>query len=217
MTDAPRLLDQMREAIRTRHYSYRTETQYLGWVRRFIRFHRMQHPAGMGKIEVESFLTHLAVDRQVAASTQSQALSAILFLYRDVLDKPLPWLGDVVRAKRPAYLPLVLGRSEVRALLRELTGTPWLVAMLLYGSGLRLSEALSLRVKDLDFEGKRVFVRAGKGAKDRVTMLAAPVIEPLQRHLAGVREQHDYAERSGYGGVDLPMALERKYHGATHE
>jgi integron integrase len=217
MTDAPRLLDQMREAIRTRHYSYRTEAQYLGWARRFIRFHRMQHPSGLGKIEVEAFLTHLAVDRQVAASTQNQALSAILFLYRDVLERPLPWLGDVVRAKRPAYLPLVLSRAEVGALLGELSGVPWLVAMVLYGSGLRLSEALALRVKDLDLDGKRIFVRSGKGAKDRVTMLAASTVEPFQRHLAGVREQHDYAERKGYGGVDLPMSLERKYRGAVHE
>jgi integron integrase len=217
MNEPPRLLDQMREAIRIRHYSYRTEIQYLGWARRFIRFHRMQHPAGMGKLEVESFLSHLAVDRQVASSTQNQALAAILFLYRDVLEKPLPWLGDVVRAKRPAYLPVVLSRAEVRALLAELAGVPWLVAMLLYGSGLRLSEALDLRVKDLDFEGKRVFVRSGKGAKDRVTMLAAPVIEPLRRHLAYVREQFDYAGRKGYGGVELPNALERKYRSAAHE
>lgn len=217
MADTVPLLDQVREAIRARHYSYRTEQQYVGWIRRFIRFHRLRHPAGLGQIEVEAFLTHLAVDRQVAASTQNQALSSILFLYREVLGQPLPWLGGIVRAKRPSFLPVVLGRAEVRALLDELRGVPRLVAQLLYGSGLRLSEALALRVQDVDFEGRRLFVRGGKGNKDRVTMLASSAIEPLRRHLVSVREQHDYAERKGYGGVELPFALARKYPNAAHE
>jgi integron integrase len=215
--EAPRLLEQMRDVLRTRHYSYRTEQQYIGWVRRFIKYHGLAHPAGMGHIEVEAFLTHLAVDRRVASATQAQALAAILFLYRDVLEQPLPWMADVIRAKRPDRLPVVLTRSEVRAVLAELPGIYRLIANLLYGSGLRITEALSLRVKDLDFEGRRVFVRAGKGQKDRVTVLAASIIDPLRQQLVAVREWHDYAEHRGYGGVELPFALARKYPNAEHD
>lgn len=214
---APRLLDQMREVLRTRHYSYRTEQQYLGWVRRFIQFHGLEHPAGMGHVQVEAFLTHLAVDRRVASSTQAQALAAILFLYRDVLEQPLPWMSDIVHARRPDRLPAVLTRREVRAILDELPGVYRLIATLLYGSGLRLTEALKLRVKDLDFDGRRVFVRAGKGQKDRVTVLSASLVDPLTHHLVSVREWHDYAERQGYGGVELPFALARKYPNAEHD
>jgi len=215
--ESPRLLDRVADRIRTRHLTYRTEKQYLAWIRRYIRFHRLQHPESMGKVEVESFLTHLAVDRQVSASTQSQALSALLFLYREVLEQPLPWLGSVVRAKRPLKIPVVLTRMEVRSLLAELDGVYKLVGLLLYGSGLRLTEALTLRVKDLDLEGAKLTVRSGKGQKDRVTVLPKAAIGLLRAHLADVQRRHEAAEAQGFGGVEMPLALGRKYRGAEHE
>jgi integron integrase len=206
-----RLLDAVRDKLRAKHYSYRTEQQYLYWIRRFILHHNKRHPAEMGGAEVERYLTHLAVEGRVAASTQNQALSAILFLYRQVLEVELPWLNGVVRARAPTHVPVVLPRREVQALLAHLEGQVHLVAQLLYGSGLRLMEALRLRVKDIDFEYSQIVVRDGKGRKDRVTILPDIVVEPLEHHLALVREQHDRALQLGYGGVALPDAIERKY------
>jgi integron integrase len=213
----PRLLDQVRLAIRTRHYSRRTEEAYVGWIRRFILFHDKRHPGTMGEEEVSRFLSHLAVDRKVSAITQTQALSAILFLYREVLRLELGWLQNIVRAKPPKRLPVVLTRDEVRTLLRELDGPLWLVATLLYGSGLRLLEGLRVRVKDIDFGANQITVRSGKGQKDRVTMLPAALKDPLLRHLETVRLQHqqDFARDAGW--VELPLALARKYPNAGRE
>jgi len=213
----PKLLDQVRDAIRTRHYSLRTEEAYVGWIKRFILFHHKRHPLEMGKSEVELFLNYLAVSRHVAASTQNQALAAILFLYKDVLDHDLGWLADLTRAKRPRRLPVVLNRAEVDALLSRLDGVPWLMAMLLYGAGLRLRECLRLRVKDIDFERNEILVREGKGDRDRVTMLPAVVNERLQRHLARVCRLHARDLRHGLGHVQLPHALARKYPNADRE
>jgi integron integrase len=210
---APRikLLDQVREAIRVRHYSYRTEKQYVAWVRRYIRFHGLRHPSTLGAVEVTAFLTHLAVERQVAAATQNQALAALLFLYKSVLELDLPWLADVVRSKRPRRLPVVLSRDDVRAVLEHVDGRCRLVASLLYGSGLRLLEALRLRVKDVELDRRQILVRDGKGAKDRVTVLPERLVAPLRVQLGRVRQQHECAISAGYGGVELPMALARKY------
>ncbi|HUI26338.1 MAG TPA: integron integrase [Candidatus Kryptonia bacterium] len=207
----------MRAAIRTRHYSYRTEEAYVGWIKRFILFHRKRHPAEMGKAEIEQFLTALAIERHVAASTQNQALGALLFLYKDVLERDPGWLDDVVRAKRPQRLPVVLTRPEVEALLRALDGTCLIMALLLYGSGLRLTECLRLRVKDIDFVRAEILVREGKGNKDRVTMLPVAVKEPLTRHLARVHRLHERDMKAGFGRVQLPDALARKYPNANHD
>ena len=217
MDAKPRLLDQMRERIRLKHYSYRTEQQYLGWVRRFVLFHGKRHPAELGGAEVEAFLSWLATAREVSASTQNQALAAILFLYRDVLGIRLPWLDGMVRAKRPQRLPVVLARDEVQAVLSHLVGTTWLGPSLLYGSGLRLMEALNLRIKDVELVRPQITVRDGKGGKDRVTVLPARVIDALAAHLVQVRSQHDEALRLGYAGVELPFALARKYPAAHLE
>src|SRR5687767_5900738 len=178
-----RLLDQVREAIRVRHYSYRTEQQYVAWIRRYILFHRRRHPRELGGQEVESFLTHLATERHVAAATQAQALAALLFLYKHVLNVNLPWLANVIRASRPKRLPLVLTRQEVTRVLNELDGRYRLIVGLLYGSGLRVLEALRLRVKDIDTQHRIVVVRNGKGAKDRITVLSETLCEPLAQHL----------------------------------
>jgi integron integrase len=207
----PRLLDQVREAIRVRHYSYRTEQQYVAWIRRFVLFHDKRHPMTMGGPEVTEFLTHLAADRNVAASTQNQALAALLFLYRNVLGIDLPWLDQVVRSKRPRRLPVVLSRSEVRDILNRLSGQYWLVASLLYGSGLRLLEALHLRVKDVDLQQRTLVVRDAKGQKDRVTVLPDSLLEPLRGQLNTVRLAHERAIAAGFGGVELPHSLQRKY------
>jgi len=177
---AEKLLDRMRRVLRTGHYSYRTEQAYLHWVRRFIRFHDLRHPRDLGKRHVEAFLTHLAVDRHVAPSTQNLALNAILFLYQRVLDMELPWLDDVVRARRKANMPVVLDRSEIRAVLAELPAPHDRIVALLYGSGLRISEALRLRVKDIDFARRELVIRDGKGAKDRVTVLADSSITAMK-------------------------------------
>jgi len=208
---APKLLDQVRERIRVKHYSLRTEDAYLHWIRRFIFFHGKRHPREMGGPEVEAFLSHLATEGRVAASTQNQALSALLFLYRDVLQVELPWLDGVVRAKRSQRVPVVLTENEVRGLLARLDGTKWLVASLLYGTGMRLLEGLRLRVKDVDFERKEITVRDGKGAKDRRTMLSDQLLEPLGTHLAKVRALHEQDLVGGFGDVHLPFALARKY------
>jgi integron integrase len=213
----PRLLDQLRTAIRTRHYSRRTEEAYVAWVRRFILFHNKRHPSAMGAEEVNGFLSSLAVDGNVAAATQAQALSAILFLYRHVLEDRLPWLDDIVRARKPRKLPVVLTRDEVRSILGLLDGTPALVAALLYGTGMRLLEALRLRVKDIDFGPGIVTVREGKGAKDRRTMLPASMREPLRARIEEVRRLHRRDLQAGFGEVWLPAALSRKYRNAARE
>jgi integron integrase len=207
----PRLLDRVRDKLRTLHYSYRTEQQYLQWVRRFILFHGKRHPRSLGAAEVEAFLTDLAVQRKVSASTQNQALAALLFLYQKVLGVDLPWLQDVVRAKPSRHLPVVLTHKEVRAILARLEDEYWLIASILYGGGLRLQEALQLRVKDVEFDLRQIVVRNGKGGKDRVTILPEAVVEPLQHHLEVVRAQHAQAKQRGYGGVELPDAIARKY------
>jgi len=211
MSHNPRLLDQVREAIRVRHYSYRTEQQYVAWIRRYILFHGRRHPRDLAGPEVESFLSHLATVRHVAAATQAQALAAVLFLYKCVLNVDLPWLGNVIRATRPKRLPLVLSRAEVRRVLGELDGQYHLIASLLYGSGLRVLEALRLRVKDVDLERKVLVVRNGKGAKDRVTIIADSSCDAIRQQLKWVREQHANAKDHGFAGVELPFALERKY------
>jgi integrase len=180
----PRLLDRVRNAISRRHYSDRTEETYIHWIKRFIYFSGKRHPAGLGAEEVTAFLNYLAREREVAAATQNQALAALLFLYKEALEMPLPWLEGLERAKRPQRVPTVLARGEVARLLGAMEGTKWLMASLLYGAGLRLRECLKLRVKDVDFSYRQILVRDGKGAKDRVTMLPGSVIEPLQAHLA---------------------------------
>jgi integrase len=187
----PRLLDSLREAIRRRHYSYRTEETYVHWARRFILFSGRRHPRDMGAAEVTAFLNHLAQDRAVAASTQNQALAALLFLYKEVIAQPLPWLESLEHAKRSIHRPTVLTEDEVRRLLARMRGAKWLMASLLYGAGLRLRECLKLRVKDLDFGYRQIFVRDGKGGKDRVTMLPAALVEPLQVHLARAKALHE--------------------------
>jgi integron integrase len=210
-TKPARLLDRVRDAVRRRNYSYRTEEAYLHWIRRFIYFSGKRHPAEMGAAEVTAFLNYLAGERDVAAATQNQALSAVLFLYKDVLAQPLPWLDELERAKRPARLPTVLTQNEVGRLLAAMRGTKWLMASLLYGAGLRLTECLKLRVKDVDFEYRQIVVRDGKGAKDRVTMLPQSAIEPLKKQLACAKALHEADVASGHGEVDLPDALARKY------
>lgn len=210
-------LEAVRDLIRVKHLSYRTEETYLGWIRRYILFHDKRHPQEMGAAEVRAFLTDLAVERNVAAATQNQAFAALLFLYRDVLQKPLGDLDAVVRAKMPKRLPEVLSKDEVRRVLAFLRGEQWLVASLLYGAGLRLMEALRLRVKDLEFEYKQIIVREGKGAKDRVTVLPEKLIAPLKDHLARVRLLHAEDLRLGFGMVYLPFALDRKYPNAETE
>jgi integron integrase len=213
----PRLLDQLRGAVRVRHYSYRTEEQYVFWVRRYILFHGKRHPLEMGAVEVEAFLSSLAVHGNVAAATQNQALAALLFLYRHVLKQDLPWLNNVVRARKPRRLPVVLTRDETRALLAQLSGVYWLIGTLLYGGGLRLMECLRLRVQDLDFDRGQIMVRNGKGGKDRVTVLPALVVPPLQVHLDSVRERHRLAIQGGFGGVELSPAVVHKNPGAALE
>jgi len=216
-TSQPKLLDQVRDRIRVKHYSLRTEQAYLSWIKRFIYFHGKRHPKDMGAREVEAFLSHLAVEGRVSASTQSQALSALLFLYREVLESNLPWLDNVVRAKPSQHMPVVLTVAEVRAVLARLEGVKWLMASLLYGSGMRLMECLRLRVKDIDFERHEIVVRDGKGMKDRVTMLPASVVGPLQEHLAKARALHEKDLAEGFGEVYLPFALAKKYPNAGRE
>jgi integron integrase len=213
----PRLLDQVRDAIRVRHYSRRTEDTYVHWIRRFILFHAKRHPREMGEREVTAFLTYLAVEKNVAASTQNQALAALLFLYLKVLEMKLDWLEDVVRARRPKRLPVVLSRDEVARLLNALNGIPQLVARLMYGTGMRLLEALRLRVKDIDFTRRQVIVRAGKGNKDRYTVLPETLVEPLQSHLHKVQALHMSDLANGFGSVQLPFALARKYPNADRD
>ena len=214
---SPRLLDQVRDALRLRHYSLRTEQSYLGWIKRYILFHNKKHPKDMGAAHVEAFLSHLAVQGQVAASTQNQALSAILFLYKEVLKTELPWLDNVVRAKRPERLPVVLTVAETQAILAHVEGAVGLVIQLLYGTGLRLAEGLRLRIKDIDFAQRAIIVRDGKGQKDRITMLPEKLIAPLRAHLNVVKALHEQYLTEGGGDVYLPHALERKYPHANRE
>ena len=217
MSHKPRLLNEVRDAIRFRRYSYRTEQQYVSWIRRYILFHGKRHPKELGGEHVEAFLSDLALTHHVAAATQAQALSALLFLYKRVLNVTLPWLDSVVRAKRPKRLPVVLTREECLNVLSHLEGPCGLVARLLYGSGLRVLEALRLRIKDIDLHRRVVTVRDGKGAKDRVTVLPESLVPPLRLHLRRVRERHTQAMARGFGGVDLPYALEQKYPRAPFE
>jgi len=212
---APRLLDQVRAAARLHHLSLRTEQAYVGWVRRYVRFHGTRHPADLGAEEVRSFLSHLATERNVAASTQNQALAALLFLYRAVLQQPLPKIEGLQSARRPARLPTVLRREEVRAVLRELDGTMAIIGALLYGAGLRLMDALRLRIKDIDLELRALTIREGKGAKDRITVLPDSVIPALRQHLEQVRRLHQRDLATGHGEVHLPHALARKYPNAA--
>lgn len=206
-----RLMDQVRQAIRLRHYSPRTEKAYLRWIVRFIKHNNKRHPALLGGDEVTQFLSWLAEERKVSASTQTQALSALLFLYRNVLQLDLPWMTEVVRAPNRVRLPVVLTREEVRAITRRMQGSERLVVMLLYGSGLRLLEALRMRIKDVDFDQEQVVVRGGKGDKDRITMLPQSLKAELRRHLSEVRLLHEKDLGRGAGRVDLPTALARKY------
>jgi len=211
------LLDRVRDKIRLKHYSIRTESAYVDWVRRFVVFHNRRHPRELGPEHVEAFLSHLAVQCNVAASTQNQAKSALLFLYKEVLGSALPWLEKVESAKRPQRLPVVLTRTEVDAVLSRMHGTNGLIARLLYGSGLRIMEAVRLRVKDLDLEGCEILVRDGKGAKDRVTMLPSSLVDALRAHLVLVRELHAQDLAAGLPGAYLPYALDRKYPNAPRE
>ena len=213
----PRLLDRVRQAIRTHHYSRSTERTYCAWIRRFILFHGKRHPADLGAPEVGRFLSWLATDAKVSASTQNQALAAILFLYREVLEVELPWIDNLVHAKRPERLPVVLSRREVRQVMEHLRGVPHLMALLLYGAGLRLMECARLRIKDVDFDANQIVVRRGKGAKDRVTLLPAPAQAALGRHLDRVRRQHIRDLQDGAGWVELPDAVSRKYPAAGRE
>ncbi len=212
-----RLLDQIRDKIRVKHYSIRTEQAYLDWVRRYIRFHDRRHPRELGAGAVEAFLTHLAVRSNVSASTQNQAKSALLFLYKEVLGLELPWLDGVVSAKIPQRLPVVLTRLETDELLKRMSGTTGLVARLLYGSGLRLMKGVRLRVKDLDLERREIVVRDGKGGKDRVTVLAERLVAPLTDQLVFAKALHERDLGEGFGAVYLPHALGRKYPNAPRE
>lgn len=221
-TDTPsprpvKLMDQVRERLRVKHYSLSTEKTYCLWIRSFIRHHNLRHPRDMGAAEVESYLSHLATDREVSASTQNQAMHAILFLYREVLGINLPWLDGVTRAKASKRIPTVLTRAEVAALLAHVDGLPGLVVRLLYGTGMRLMEALRLRVKDIDVAGRSIIVRAGKGDKDRVVMLPDALVAPISEQIAARRKMHDIDLARGRADVELPLALERKYPRAGQE
>jgi integron integrase len=212
----PRLLEQVRQGLRARHYSPRTEKAYVGWIRRFILFHGKRHPDTMSETEIGAYLSSLA-DAMVSSSTQNQALAALLFLYQQVLGRELAWLGNLVHAKRPVRVPVVLRRDEARDLLARLEGPAWLICATLYGGGLRLLEALQLRVKDIDLDRREIIVRRGKGQKDRRTVLPGALVEKLRAHLAKMQIQHDGDISLGAGAVTLPDALGRKYPGASCE
>jgi integron integrase len=217
MPPAPRLLDDVRKQIQLRHYSFRTEKAYVDWILRYIRFHGRRHPRELDGESVRDFLSHLASQLHVSPATQAQALSALLFLYKRVLNIDLPWIGEVVRARRPKRLPTVLDKAEAHRVIAHLRGDYWLIAGLLYGSGLRLLESLRLRIKDVDLYHRRLLVRDGKGAKDRATIIPAAMIAPLEQHLKKVRALHEHALESGYGGVELPYSLARKYPSAHQQ
>jgi integron integrase len=213
----PKLLDQLRESLRVRRYSRRTEQTYCLWVKRFIFFHHVRHPGEMAEPEINAFLTHLAVKERVSASTQTQALSALLFLYRHVLGREIGALGEVIRARKPKRLPVVMTREEAKTVLSHLNGDKWLMGMLMYGAGVRLMECLRLRVQDIDFSRSEILVRNGKGAKDRITMLPESLKAPLQDHLKKVKAIHDRDLADGCGRVVMPDALDRKYRNASKE
>jgi integron integrase len=217
ISDPPRLLDRVRAKIRLKHYSIRTEQAYVDWIRRFIGFHGKRHPVELGPAEVEAFLTDLAVTRTVSASTQNQAKSALLFLYREVLDIELPWLDHIDKAKTPARLPVVLTRAEVARVLSRLRGVHALLGRLLYGTGMRVMEGMRLRVKDVDFARYEIVVRDGKGLKDRVTMLPRAVVPALRSQMEVAQKIHRRDLAAGYGAVWLPDALARKYPLAQNE
>lgn len=214
---APKLLDQLRAEIRKRHYSLRTEQAYVHWCKRYILHHGKRHPRDLDASHVESFLSHLAVHRRVAASTQNQALAALLFLYRNVLGVDLPWLNNITRAKQPQRLPTVLTQGEVERIMRNVSGTNGLIIKLLYGSGMRLTECLRLRVQDVDLERAEIMVRRGKGSKDRHTMLPQSLIAQLREHMLQRRRMHDHDLACGYADVALPDAIARKYPNAGRE
>ena len=213
----PKLLDQLRGAMRSRHYSRRTEATYIHWVKRYIFFHHVRHPKEMAEPEINAFLTHLAVKEHVSASTQNQALCAIIFLYRYVLEKKIGELGEVIRARKPVRLPVVMTKAEVKAVLSNLEGDKWIIAYLMYGAGMRLMECLRLRVQDVDFNLNQIIVRDGKGNKDRVTMFPASVKKPLAEHLSNIKKIHEADLAKGFGRVLMPDALVRKYPNASKE
>lgn len=217
VTQQPRLLDRVRDRIRVKHYSLSTEKTYLYWIRFFIRHNNLRHPQDMGAAEVEEFLSHLATQREVSAGTQNQAMHALLFLYKEVLGIELPWLNSITRAKPSKHLPTVLTQHETRALLANTSGLPGLVIRLLYGTGMRLMEGLRLRVKDIDFTHQQITIRGGKGDKDRITMLPASLVAPLQARIAERRRMRDIDLARGLADVELPHALERKYPNAGKE
>lgn len=213
----PKLLDQVREVIRLKHFSIRTEETYVHWIKRFIIFHKKRHPLEMGEQQIREFLSNLASQLNVARATQNLALQSILFLYREVLHKEIAHIDNIERAKKEAKVPIVFTRDEVTQILSNMKSTPYLMASLLYGAGLRLMECVRLRVKDIDFNSNYILVREGKGEKDRVTILPEKLKEPLQKHLAKVKLLHEEDLREGYGEVYLPYALERKYPNANKE
>lgn len=217
MKSKPKILDQLRNKIRRYNYSIRTEKAYVDWNKRFILFHNKKHPKDMGSFEVEQFLSHLAVKMNVAASTQNQALSAILFLYKDVLEIELPWLKNVKRAKKPEKLPVVFSKNEVVAVMSSMEGIHWIMANILYGAGLRLMECARLRIKDVDFDYRQIVVRDGKGRKDRITMLPNVIEDLLRKHIDKVKIIHERDLEEGFGEVYMPYALERKYPNANKE
>ena len=214
---APKLLDQVRGKIRLKHYSIRTEQAYLYWIKRFILHSDKEHPKNLGAEAVERFLTYLAVEGKVASSTQNQAKSALLFLYREILGIELGWLDDIEQAKTPKRLPVVLTRHEVQALLSRFQGTHWLIGTLLYGTGMRIMECLRLRVKDVEFSRQEILIRDGKGFKDRVTMLPDVLVNPLKEHFQKVQALHAQDLVAGYGSVYMPNALEKKYPTASRD
>ncbi|MBW2431272.1 MAG: integron integrase [Deltaproteobacteria bacterium] len=215
--EKPRLLDQVRETLRTKHYSIRTEQSYVQWIRRYILFHNKRHPKDMREKEINAFLKHLAVNRNLAASTQTQVLSAILFLYKEVLGYEIGFIENIHRAKKPRRLPVVFSRREVREIMRHLKGEKWIMANIIYGAGLRLMECLRLRIKDVDFSYNQITVRDGKGQQDRITVLPDIVKHPLKEHLKRVWKQHQNDLKNGYGRVSLHFALARKYPNADKE
>jgi len=217
MTSQPKLFDQVRAVLRRRHYAYKTEKSYIHWIKHFIAYHQMKPPREMGAAEVEAFLTHLAVDQKVAPSTQNQALSALIFLYREVYQRDTNWKLDAERATPHRYLPTVLTQEEVQQVIRSISGVYQLVAKVLYGSGLRLNEGLRLRIKDLDYAQRQIVVRDAKGRESRVTMLPQRLVEPLNAHLQWVKRIHQQDLAQGFGAVYLPYALERKYPNAERE
>lgn len=213
----PKLLTQLSQAIRARHYSRSTEATYIHWIKRFIFFHHVRHPQEMAEPEINAFLTHLAVNEHVSASTQNQALCAIVFLYKYVLGRKVGDIGEVIRARKPVRLPVVMTKAEVKAVLENLKGDKWIIAYLMYGAGLRLMECLRLRVQDVDFNQNQITVRDGKGDKDRVTMFPESVKESLAAHLNKVKKIHESDIEKGFGRVLLPDALARKYPNASKE